>query len=77
MIRHVVLFRFRFEVSSDHIVIVNRLLTDIRRNFLDMLDVQSGFLTCDLGRNQSFNWGLTVNFRSQADIDCYCIHPGH
>lgn len=75
MLTHIVIWKYRAEVSTDvRAEHVNRL-----RNLAGIIpEVETmavGFDT--LGLPRSYDTGLVATFASRADLDAYTIHPEH
>lgn len=76
-VEHLVLFRFRAEVSQQQIAS----LFDALRYLADEIDGISGFrggaYNSAEGLNQGFSHGFVMTFTSPAARDAYLPHPAH
>ncbi|MFM9073591.1 MAG: Dabb family protein [Cyanobium sp.] len=77
MVDHLVLFRFRPEVSQQEI----RLLFEELRGLASQVDGICGFrggaYSSPEGLNQGFSHGFVMTFQSPAARDAYLPHPAH
>jgi hypothetical protein len=77
MIRHVVLAKFRVDVSDTQ----REAIFDSLRALRDKIDglVAMGFSAnvSPEGLNKGFTHGFTMDFRDEAARDAYLVHPDH
>ena len=77
MIRHVVLFKFRSDVSADERAEIFAGLAALQGQIGGLLRVDFGSNVSPEGRSQGFDHGFTMDFADAAARDLYLPHPAH
>lgn len=76
-LRHVVLFKFRPEVTAAQLDEINRAFKDLKRQIPQVKDFERGINNSPEGLNKGFTHGYLVTFASEEDRDAYLPHPAH
>lgn len=77
MVRHVVLFRVRSDVSREAIAEVFAALAGLKEKIAGILAFSSGPYSSGEGLNKGFTHGFVMDFESPAARDGYLPHPEH
>ena len=75
MIEHIVLFRWKDDVSSEVVENVMTELPKLKDKISGILDLSCGANFCD--RAKGFTHGLVVRFTDRAALAAYGPHPEH
>lgn len=75
MVEHIVLFKFRPEVTQAQKDEIAKRLVALKNEIPGILDIQAGHNFSD--RSQGFELGLTVRFESKEALAFYGPHPKH
>ncbi|MCP8882519.1 Dabb family protein [Devosia sp. XJ19-1] len=77
MIRHIVLLRFRSEVSDAEKSAIHADLLALRDLIPGMLTMSYGPNVSPEGLHRGFIDGFTIDFVDEAARDAYLVHPAH
>ena len=77
MVDHLVLFRFRTEVSQQQITLLFKELRGLASVIDGICDFRGGAYSSPEGLNQGFSHGFVMTFQSAAARDAYLPHPAH
>mmetsp|Transcript_26303 Transcript_26303/g.37697 ORF Transcript_26303/g.37697 Transcript_26303/m.37697 type:complete len:101 (+) Transcript_26303:147-449(+) len=77
MFRHMVLMKFRPEVTSAMIEDVFKALADLQGTIPGLLSFSGGVYSSSEGLNQGFTHGFSMDFNSLQERDAYFPHPDH
>jgi hypothetical protein len=77
MIRHIVLHRFRADVSVNERTAIYAELESLRELVPGMLSMAYGANVSPEGKDQGFTEGFTMDFVDEAARDDYLGHPAH
>lgn len=76
-LRHIVLFKFKPEVTPAQLDEVNRAFQDLKRLIPTVKDFERGLNNSPEGLNKDFTHGYLVTFASEEDRAAYLPHPEH
>ena len=77
VLRHVVLFRYKPEVTPAQLDEINRAFQDLQRQIPQIRDFERGTNNSPEALDKGFTHGYLVTFESEADRDAYLPHPAH
>lgn len=77
MIRHIVLVRFRPEVTEEEIAAIFADLAAIRTKLPGVIDIRSGRSESPEKIERGYMHGFTVDFTDWAALAAYQDHPDH
>lgn len=77
MIRHIVLVRFRADVSRDAVAGILRRVGDLRDVLPGMIGFAGGPQVSPEGLGRGFTHAFTCDFTDEAARDAYLVHPSH
>ena len=77
MIRHIVLLRFRSEVTSDERATIYLDLAALRSVVPGFLAMSYGPNVSPEGKGRGFTEAFTMDFVDEAARDAYLVHPAH
>ena len=77
MIRHIVLLRFRPEVTADQRNVIYTDLAALKSVVPGFLAMSYGPNVSPEGKNKGFSDGFTMDFVDEAARDAYLEHPDH
>lgn len=77
VLRHVVIFKFKPEVTAAQLDEVNRAFQNLKIAIPQIQDFERGLNNSPEGKNQGFTHGYLLTFASEADRDAYLPHPDH
>jgi hypothetical protein len=77
VLRHVVLFRYKPEVTPAQLDEINRAFQDLQRQIPQIRDFERGTNNSPEGLDKGFTHGYLITFESEADRDAYLPHPAH
>jgi len=77
MVEHLVLFRFRAEVSQQQIASLFEQLRALAAEVDGICGFRGGAYSSTEGLNQGFSHGFVMTFRNEAARDAYLPHPAH
>ncbi|WP_297108205.1 Dabb family protein [uncultured Devosia sp.] len=77
MIRHIVLLRFRPEVTAAEKASLYAELESLRELVPGFLDMSHGANASPEGLHQGYTEGFTMDFADAAARDAYLVHPAH
>jgi len=76
-IKHVVLLRFKPEISQSKIDEIFAALAGLKDKIPGLLDFSGGPYSSDEGLNKGFTHGFVMTFADAASRDVYLPHPDH
>lgn len=77
VLRHVVLFRYKPDLTAAQLDEINRAFQDLRRQIPEVRDFERGVNNSPEGLSKGFTHGYLITFGSEADRDAYLPHPAH
>ena len=77
MIRHIVLIKFREDVSEEVIADIFRELAEIRDHIPGFIDIRSGKSESPEQIERGYMHGFTVDFEDWDALQAYQDHPDH
>ncbi|MDA1229400.1 MAG: Dabb family protein [Planctomycetota bacterium] len=77
VLRHVVIFKFKPEVTAAQLDEVNRAFQNLKIAIPQIQDFERGLNNSPEEKNQGFTHGYLLTFASEADRDAYLPHPDH
>lgn len=77
MIQHIVLFKFKPEVSPDQIDHIFTNLAELKDLVPGIISFNGGPYSSPEGLNQGYTHGLIITFETAAHRDAYLPHPEH
>lgn len=77
MIRHIVLIRFRSDVTEEHIATLFADLPNIAQKVPGILQIHSGRSESPEKIERGYMHGFTADFTDWAALDSYQTHPDH
>lgn len=77
VLRHVVLFRYKPEVTPAQLDEINRAFQDLQRQIPQIREFERGTNNSPEGLDKGFTHGYLVTFESEADRDAYLPHAAH
>ncbi len=77
MIRHIVLVRFRPEITTDEQRAIYAELESLRELVPGFLGMSYGPNVSPEGLHQGFTEGFSIDFVDEAARDAYLVHPAH
>ena len=77
MIRHIVLLRFRADVSTDQRNVIYADLAALKSVVPGMLAMSYGPNVSPEGKDMGFADGFSMDFVDEAARDAYLVHPDH
>ncbi|HCP12729.1 MAG TPA: stress responsive protein [Planctomycetaceae bacterium] len=77
VLRHVVLFRYKPEVTAAQLDEINRAFQDLKRQIPEVRDFERGINNSPEGLAKGFTHGYLITFESEADREAYLPHPAH
>lgn len=75
MIEHIVLFRFKDEISAAAKKTIADELLALKSKIPTIKDISMGPNFAD--RNKGYEYGLVVRFEDRQGLDSYQVHPEH
>lgn len=76
-LRHIVLFKFKPEVTPAQLDEINRAFQDLKRHIPQVKDFERGLNNSPEGLNNDFTHGYLVTFATEEDRAAYLPHPEH
>lgn len=76
-VKHVVLVRFKAEITSDTIADLFAALGNLRQTIPGLLDYSWGVNNSTEGLAKGFTHGFVMTFADEASRDGYLPHPDH
>ncbi len=76
-LRHIVLFKFKPEVTPAQLDEINRAFQDLKRHIPQVKDFERGLNNSPEGLNKDFTHGYLVSFATEEDRAAYLPHPEH
>ncbi len=76
-LRHIVLFKFKPEVTPAQLDEINRAFQDLKRHIPQVKDFERGLNNSPEGLNKDFTHGYLVTFATEDDRAAYLPHPAH
>jgi lysophospholipase L1-like esterase len=77
VLRHVVLFRYKPDITPTQLDEINRAFQDLQRQIPQIRDFERGTNNSPEGLAKGFTHGYLITFESEADRDAYLPHPAH
>lgn len=77
VLRHIVLFKYKPEVTAAQLDEINRAFQDLKRQIPEVRDFERGVNNSPEGLNKGFTHGYLVTFSSEEDRAAYLPHPAH
>lgn len=77
VLRHVVLFKYKPEVTAGQLDEINRAFQDLKRQIPEVRGFERGINNSPEGLAKGFTHGYLITFGSEADRDAYLPHPAH
>lgn len=77
MIRHIVLLRFRSEITIDQRNAIYNDLASLKSVVPGMLSMSYGANVSPEGKDKGYSDGFSMDFVDEAARDAYLIHPDH
>jgi lysophospholipase L1-like esterase len=77
VLRHVVLFKYKPEVTAAQLDEINRAFQDLKRQIPEVRDFERGINNSPEGLSKGFTHGYLVTFSSEEDRAAYLPHPAH
>ena len=77
LLRHVVLFTYKNDVSDSAIDEVNTAFASLNNEIAEIADFEWGLNNSPEGIAQGFTHGYLLTFKSEADREVYLVHPKH
>lgn len=77
VLRHVVLFKYKPEVTPAQLDEINRAFQDLKRQIPEVRDFERGINNSPEGLNKGFTHGYLITFASEEDRAAYLPHPAH
>ncbi|KTD61089.1 Dabb family protein [Legionella spiritensis] len=77
MLRHIVLMRFKSDISEQELNTAFEKLGDLRVPIPQILSFSYGPCASPENLHQGFLHGFTMDFTNEADRDLYLAHPQH
>lgn len=77
MLRHVVLFKFKDDVSGENVARIEAAFLELKNKIPTIVSIEWGTNVSPEGLSQDFTHCFFVTFRSEADRDAYLPHPDH
>ncbi len=75
MIEHIVLFRFKDEITDSTKQTIVQELLKLKDKVPSILSITAGKNFTD--RSKGFEYGLVVRFEDRQGLDAYQVHPDH
>ena len=76
-LRHVVIFKFRPEVTPAQLDEINRAFQNLKFAIPQVKDFERGINNSPEGLNRGFTHGYLITFATEADREAYLPHPAH
>ena len=77
VLRHIVLFRYKPEVTPAQLDEINRAFQDLKRQIPQVKDFERGINNSPEGLDKGFTHGYLITFASEEDRAAYLPHPAH
>lgn len=77
MIRHIVLLRFRPDVTADQRNVIYADLAALKSVIPGLLALSYGSNVSPEGKDRGFSEGFSMDFVDEAARDAYLVHPDH
>jgi hypothetical protein len=77
VLRHVVLFKYKPEVTPAQLDEINRAFQDLKRQIPEVRDFERGINNSPEGLDKGFTHGYLITFSSEEDRAAYLPHPAH
>lgn len=77
VLRHIVLFKYKPEVTAAQLDEINRAFQDLKRQIPEVQDFERGINNSPEGLSKGFTHGYLVTFSSEEDRAAYLPHPAH
>ncbi len=77
VLRHVVLFKYKPEVTPAQLDEINRAFQDLKRQIPEVRDFERGINNSPEGLDKGFTHGYLITFASEEDRAAYLPHPAH
>jgi len=77
VLRHVVLFKYKPEITPAQLDEINRAFQDLKRQIPQVRDFERGINNSPEGLDKGFTHGYLITFASEEDRDAYLPHPAH
>lgn len=77
MIRHIVLFKVRPEVTAEDFNILMQEIADLESSVSGFISFEHGPNQTPETRDQGYSYGFIVTLASWADLDAYQNNPSH
>jgi lysophospholipase L1-like esterase len=77
VLRHVVLFKYKPEVTPAQLDEINRAFQDLKRQIPEVRDFERGVNNSPEGLDKGFTHGYLITFSSEEDRAAYLPHPAH
>lgn len=77
LLRHVVLFRYKPEITPAQLDEINRAFQDLQLQIPEIRGFERGTNNSPEGLSKGFTHGYLITFESEADRDAYLPHPAH
>ena len=75
--RHVVLFKFKDEVTKDQVTMIEKAFAELPNKIKTIIDFEWGTDVSQEGLSQDFTHCFVVTFKDQAGLDVYLPHEDH
>ncbi len=76
-LRHIVLFKYKPEVTPAQLDEINRAFQDLKRQIPQVKDFERGINNSPEGLDKGFTHGYLITFASEEDRAAYLPHPAH
>lgn len=77
VLRHVVLFKYKPEVTAAQLDEINRAFQDLKNQIPEVRDFERGINNSPEGLDKGFTHGYLISFSSEEDRAAYLPHPAH
>jgi len=77
VLRHVVLFKYKPEITAAQLDEINRAFQDLKRQIPQVRDFERGTNNSPEGLDKGFTHGYLITFASEEDRAAYLPHPAH
>lgn len=77
VLRHVVLFKYKPEVTPAQLDEINRAFQDLKHQIPEVRDFERGINNSPEGLDKGFTHGYLITFSSEEDRAAYLPHPAH
>lgn len=77
VLRHVVLFKFKPEVTPAQLDEINRAFQNLKQQIPEVRDFERGINNSPEGLDKGFTHGYLITFSSEEDRAAYLPHPAH